>query len=460
MSIENFLKNKSLMVIGLGKTGISVIKNIVTKTESVIAVDDNPNIALREDFSRYKNLNIALGKEAKNGHLLEEVDLIITSPGVPSSHYIIKKAAAVNIPIWSELELSWSLMDKKQKRKTIAVTGTNGKTTAVNLVGKIFKDAGFNTLVCGNVGNPLINTINMGDCFRIIEVSSFQLERINSFSPHIAVILNITSDHMDRHCSMRKYVNLKFNLLKFQTRNDFALLNYDDENIKGRIEKQSKKIKPEVIKFSLNSRTGPGIWLKSGIIYYKFKNLEGRIDTKGISLQGRHNISNILPCVGAAKLAGIEDENIGGSLKDFKPLGHRLEYLGKIRGIHVFNDSKSTNPDATVAALNNFGGNVTLILGGRDKNMDFSKLARILKKKVAHLILIGESKDRLFDLVSKSSFKIYKADTLENAVNIGFKETSEDGVFLLSPACASMDMFKNYKHRGNEFKQLVKLRAK
>ncbi len=473
----DFLKNKNLLVIGLGKTGISVIEKIHNLCSSLTAVDSNPELDLENIFKENQhinsnNLKIILGKDIPEKEILKKIDLVITSPGVPGSIPVIKFVEKNKIPVWSEPELAWRLMSDKEKNKTIAVTGTNGKTTVVTLIGKILNDSGKNSIVCGNVGLPLIDTIYIGDTnevshsdippedlIRVIEISSFQLERIYEFKPYISVILNITSDHMDRHRTFQDYVNLKLKIMMNQDKNNWAVINADDRYIDKniRVIPARQNQLPKIIKYSLNEKKGIDLFYKDESIFYRIGDGKGKINIKNSILKGRHNISNIMASTASAILLGVNIKNIEKTIRNFKPLDHRMEYLGDIKGIRCLNDSKSTNPDATIAALNDFSREVTLIMGGKDKNMDFGELIGVLNKKIKNLILIGESAGKIYGRIVKGGYdyKIFKCRTLEAAIEKGFEVAKPGEVLMLSPACASMDMFKDYKERGNKFKSLV-----
>lgn len=470
----SFLRGKNLLVIGLGKTGISVINKTLGLSGSITGIDSNPGLNLKsldlvEDYHPDSKLKIVLDKKAtENKKVLENIDLVIASPGVPGDKPIFKFAKNLGVPVWSELELAWRLMNSEQQKNTVAVTGTNGKTTVVKLIGKILSDAGIENIVCGNVGLPLIESIILNvpkkdpssSIFRIIEVSSFQLEKIYSFKPHIAILLNITSDHLDRHGSLDAYGELKLKLFSNQDKDGWAVVNIDDEYIVKRIKKIHKgsKDSPELITFSTRQDKKADIYYRDGHIYYKVGDKKGSISTGGINLIGMHNISNIMAAIVPAVIYGLSRQDLESSVKRFKPLDHRLEYLGKINKIRCFNDSKSTNPDATIVAIADFKKEVTLIMGGRDKDMDFNILLTRLDEKVKNLILIGEAAPKIFGLVKKAgfSYKAYISDSLKDAVSKGFSITGPGEVLMLSPACASMDMFKDYIERGNKFKELVK----
>jgi UDP-N-acetylmuramoylalanine--D-glutamate ligase len=469
----NLIKDKNLLVIGLGRTGISVIKKLLDLCLSITGIDNNPELNLEDAFGGYpytgrNNLKIILGKDILvEKEVTKRADLVIVSPGVPDNVSIVKLALENKIPVWSELELAWRLLSKEEQNRTIAVTGTNGKTTVVTLIGKIFNDSGKNCIVCGNVGLPLIDTINTEsrnsslekDLIRVIEVSSFQLEKTYKFKPHISVILNITSDHIDRHETFENYGDLKLKLLANQNKDDWSVINIDDQNINKKIKAISEKKNnlPELVKFSLEPKDNANLFYGDNHVYYRIEGSSGEIDIKGSLLKGRHNISNIMASIAPAVLMDINKKSIEKTIKNFKPLDHRMEYLGFIKNIRCFNDSKSTNPDATSVAINDFGKEITLIMGGKDKNMDFSGLIQILNTKVKNLILIGETAPKIYDLAMGScyDYEIYKCKTLEAAVKKGFEVASPGEVLMLSPACASMDMFKDYKERGDRFKSLV-----
>ena len=460
-------------------TGISTASILMGFGGKILAVDNNLNLDREDIYKRIvKNCPPDMKKSCRyleiiidsgtNGDisLLEGIKLIISSPGVPGNIALLKEAFKKDIPIWDELELAWSLMGPKQKKNTIAVTGTNGKTTVVNLINKIFSDSKIPSIACGNVGLPLLDTFRLSrdrvvlddDVMRVIEVSSFQLERTKTFKPHIGVLLNITSDHLDRHGSLSDYGRLKFNLFSNQGSDDTAVLNIDDPYIKKNIcDLEKDREHPQIIRFGLNSSPEHNFRYDGTSIFFDFAGYVGSIDTGGTLLRGMHNISNIIASMIPALLAGVSPGSIERSVKDYKALGHRIEYLGVVSGIRCFNDSKSTNPDSTIAALQDFGKEVTIILGGKDKDMDFLMLAEIIESKVNNLILIGQAAAKINGLLGPLSgnYKIYLSGSLEEAVELSFKITKPGGVLLLSPACASMDMFKDYKDRGDRFKKLV-----
>jgi UDP-N-acetylmuramoylalanine--D-glutamate ligase len=473
-----FIENCNLLVIGLGKTGISVIKKMHDVCSSITAVDSNPELELETAFGgncykSYDNLKAIIGKEhLDEKEISKEINLMIVSPGVPGDMPLVRYAGERGIPVWSELELAWRLLDAGEQKRTVAVTGTNGKTTVVKLIGEILNSSGKNCVVCGNVGLPLIDTVNItGEdkiaasntvnkkLIRVIEVSSFQMERVYRFKPYIGVILNVTSDHMDRHRTLDNYGRLKLKLFENQDSSGRAVFNADDSYIARGVAAMLKKQKqlPVFLRYGIKKEEGMDIFYKEGQIFYNIDKEKGKINVKDSPLRGKHNIYNIMASAASSLLLGVDKKNIERTVNNFKPLGHRLEYLGSVKKVRCFNDSKSTNPDATAAALGDFEKDVTLIMGGKDKDMDFSELINILNKKVKNLILIGESSEKIYKLIAEHDFnyKVFRCRTLEEAVNRGFEAAKPGEVLLLSPACASMDMFKDYRERGNKFRSLV-----
>lgn len=478
-----FLKGKKVIVVGLGKSGISVIKKLSRIAGHVIAIDNNPLIDVEPslEFAREIKgfrLDLILDEKAnENVKILDDATLVILSPGVAANVRVVAWAEAQNIPVWSELEFGWQLLTEGQKGNAVAVTGTNGKTTVVTLIQKVFNDCGLESVVCGNIGNPLTDTIDMRDSFgqndaeeklmRIIEVSSFQLEKIKDFKPFVSIILNITSDHIDRHFSMQKYADLKFKIFLNASSGDWGIFNIDDEYIAGGLKKRNnfKDRGLNIVKYSLNDKPGAQVFLKNSKIFYDINSNSGTLDISGVKLLGPHNISNIMSVISAAKIYSLKDRKIETSLNQFTPLEHRIEFVAEVNGVKVYNDSKATNPDATVKALESFGRQVTLILGGKDKDMDFTVLLPVLKDKVLNLVLIGETRQKILNILNmshdsgrtkeKTGYKVIVCDSLEEAVDKGLEMTESGNVFLLSPACASFDMFMDYKDRGKKFKKSV-----
>lgn len=472
-SIDIIFDKKKILVMGLGVTGIPVIKRLLGLGNNVTALDNNTGFDKQKLFSSIgidagEKLEVILREEsAVSPEILDGIDLIITSPGVSAANSLFYMAGEKGVPVWDELELSWNLMDISQKVNTIAVTGTNGKTTVVNLIGTILNGAGMKNRVCGNVGAPLLDTLAIDkdrkkaftdEVIRVVEVSSFQLERTYSFKPGIAVLLNITSDHMDRHGNLKEYARMKMKMFALQDEQDFAVLNIDDRETALRaVEITGRGRGPSVIKYSLDRKKDVDLWFENNKIFYELSSGKGDIEIGGALLRGRHNISNSEAAAAAALITGAGPESIGRSIREFKPLGHRMEYLGEVSGIRCINDSKSTNPDATIAALRDFGKEVTIIMGGLDKDMDFGPVLPSLQASARNIIIIGQSSKKMYKLFSSclNGIEVYMSQGLDEAVEKGFEVTEAGDVLLLSPGCASMDMFRDYKDRGSRFKKEI-----
>jgi len=473
INIDIIFLKKKILVIGLGVTGISVIRRMLDLGNDVIALDNNISLdteiicsSIGVNFG--DGLDIVLAEEFDIGtEVLKDINLVITSPGISSSNRLLVMAVEKGIPVWDEIELSWNLLDEVQRSNTIAVTGTNGKTTVVNLIGAALSEAGMENMVCGNVGAPLLNTFDIDqhkrkavsdDIIRVVEVSSFQLERTYSFKPSVAILLNITSDHMDRHGSINEYTRMKMKMFDGQDGRDFAIINIDDKvtaSRSGRIFGKSRG--PILIKYSLDKGSGSDLWYEKNKIFYELPFSSGSIKISGTLLEGMHNISNSEAAVAAALIKGAKPGSIGKAIREFKPIEHRMEYLGEIAGIRCINDSKSTNPNSITAALRDFAKEVTIIMGGLDKDMDFMSVLPSLESSVKNIVLIGQSAARMQKLFSRFSggFDIFTCSSLEEAVTKSFDITMAGEVLLFSPGCASMDMFKDYKDRGNRFKKAI-----
>jgi len=374
-------------------------------------------------------------------------DLIVTSPGVPANAEILTSAVSKNIKVVSELELGFQLCGGS----VLAVTGSNGKTTTTSLIGEIFGHSRFNSIVAGNIGNPFCAVAgDIGaDDWAILEVSTFQLEWIDKFKPRVAVVLNITPDHLDRHGNMENYIALKLKIFSNQNGTDKAVVNADDENLKT-FESVSERLS-----FSSAGEVASGCYLLGDRLYLRHKGkVQSVIDINEITIKGPHNLANACAAVACCAAAGIKTDSIAAGLKSFKGVEHRLEQLGLIGGVSFINDSKATNVDAVYWALRSVCPPVVLIAGGRDKDGDFSTLTDLVREKVSDLVLIGEAADKI-ESIFKDVTKVVRADSLEGAVRIAYEKAGPDGVVLLSPACASFDMFDNFEHRGDAFKRVV-----
>jgi len=378
-----------------------------------------------------------------------DCDFMVISPGVPSNAPVVQKAMELGIKVWSEIEVaSWFC-----KAPIIAVTGTNGKTTTTSLIGHIFKTAGFKTIVAGNIGAPFSDFVLDADegSIVVLEVSSFQLDHIENFKPKVAVLLNITPDHLDRYDSFGDYILSKFRIFKNQKEDDFAVYNYDDEIVQPYVESLN------VIKlpFSVRDKLSCGGFIEDGYITLNFKNKKERIlKMNNLRIRGIHNVYNSLAAALAARAMEVKDEIIRESLQSFEGVEHRLEFVREINGVKFIYDSKATNVNSLWYALESFDEPIILIAGGRDKGNDYSKVYDLVKRKVKLIIAIGESKNKIYNEF-KNLTNVIEVDSMEEAVKKAYENSVPGDVVLLSPACASFDMFRDYEHRGEVFKKLV-----
>jgi UDP-N-acetylmuramoylalanine--D-glutamate ligase len=378
-------------------------------------------------------------------------DLIVVSPGVPFDTPELKQARAFGLPIIGELELASRFL----QGQIVAITGSNGKTTTTSLLGKIFADAGGPTLVGGNIGTPVIDLIaeSTPQTTSVLEVSSFQLETVVEFRPHIAVVLNITQDHLDRHGTFENYAAMKARITAQQTPEDFLVLNAEDKPT----QMLAAQTKAQVFWFSGRRAIKKGAFVHGESIVFlprEGAKSEPVMPLVEIPLKGAHNVENVLAAVCAARLGGVSAESIRASVASFKAVEHRLEFVATVRGVAFYNDSKATNVDATKKALEAFPGGVHLILGGKDKNSDYTELADLLRARVKTVYTIGSAAEKIERHLA-GVVKIVSAGTLDAAVRQAAQVAVAGDVVLLAPACASFDQFTSYEHRGRVFKKLV-----
>jgi UDP-N-acetylmuramoylalanine--D-glutamate ligase len=363
---------------------------------------------------------------------------------------ILKQAQNLGIPAFSEIEVAFWLTDSK----IIGITGSNGKTTTVTLVGEMLKEDQRECQVGGNIGIPFSDVVEKvrPDGFLVLELSSFQLERIEEFKPYVSSVLNITPDHLDRHPDLESYMEAKLRILENQTENDFAVLNSDDENSL----KLAKQGKCEKAFFSTRKEVEQGSFLRQGQLLSRWKGEERRIiDSTEIGIQGPHNLSNSCAACAICAILEVAPESMRKALKDFKGVEHRLERVAAISGVSFVNDSKATNVESVWYALQSVSSPIILIAGGRDKGGDFSKLRDLVKENVKALILIGEAREKIKKTLGNLIPSHY-SDSMEEAVGLSLKQASGGDTVLLSPGCASFDMFRDYQHRGEVFKSSVR----
>lgn len=440
------LKGKKISVIGAARSGLA--SAITLKRHGAYPFLSEYGAA-GKFVEAGKILNDQGVKYEFGGHTdkVYDCELMVTSPGVPTTSEVLTAAIARNIKVISELELGFQLC----RGQVLAITGSNGKTTTTSLVGEIFSRSAIKSAVAGNIGKPFVSIADSigPDDWAILEVSTFQLEHIDKFKPQVAAVLNITPDHLDRHGSMENYIALKMKVYANQNGNNKSIINADDEILK------SFKAASEILSFSTKHEIYNGCYVDGGYVYLnRHGNKEKLIACSEIGIKGPHNLSNACAACACCMAAGIKSDAIISGLKSFKGVEHRLEKVGLIGGVSFINDSKATNVDAVYWALQSVPSPIVLIAGGRDKNGDFSTLANLVKEKVKSIILIGEASEKIASAFAGLT-ELCRANSLEEAVSIGYEKAKPEGAVLLSPACASYDMFNNYEHRGQVFKQAV-----
>jgi len=445
------LRHQKVLVIGMARSGISVAKILDRLGAYVIMNDLKEEKKLTDLINDVKPYvkEFILGNHVTN---FDAIDLIVLSPGVPLDIEPLNLARQQGIRIVGELELAYNLL----AGEFIAITGTNGKTTTTALVGDIFDNAGLHNHVVGNIGLPVISKMfdSYEETYLITEVSSFQLETIENFKPKISAILNITPDHLNRHKTMHAYIDIKKKIFMNQKNHDYLVLNYD-QAITKKIGEEALEV--NIVYFSLKNILSEGIFVKDEEIIIKDGDLELSVcKTDDIFILGDHNIENALAATAIAYYAGINIEVIANTLRSFKGVEHRIEFVRTVNDVKFYNDSKGTNPEATIKAIQAMVGDTILIAGGMDKGSDFTPLIKTFDDKVRALVLFGETKNILKDAALKnSSCDVYTVDNLKDAINKSMEVSKPKDSILLSPACASWDMYESYEHRGLEFKSIV-----
>ena len=440
-----FLKNKNITVVGAGRTGIETSNFLVSRQASVTLVDIKSRIELE------KNIHSLLPKVRTLFECSEipiSSDLIVLSPGVDIHASFLERARKRDVQIISEIELA----SRFTKTPIIAVTGTNGKSTVTTLIGDILRQAGKKVAVGGNLGTPFIALLEQEPVdYFILEISTFQLEGIKTFRPDIAIILNITPDHLDRHKTVEEYVNLKGRISAFQNEEDILVLNKDDENVM----KQGERCKAKKVFFSLLGKVAEGVYLKNGSIFTYFDEKEQNILSVGkLQTAMQFQTENLLSAIVVATLVNATKSDIANVAMRFKGLDHRVEWVRTVHGIDFINDSKGTNVGALHKSLKIFSRPIVLIAGGKDKGGDFRVLKELFKEKVKHLVLIGETKNKFREILN-GSFSYEDAESMEDAVGRAMKKSIAGDIVLLSPGCSSFDMFESFVERGNQFKEIV-----
>ena len=444
------LHNKRVLVVGLGKSGVAAALFLKAKGARVTVSDTKTPDELKEEIPRLLDEGIAIETGGHGDRTFQNQDLIVVSPGVPLDAPPLVQARALGEKVIGEVELAvWFFPGP-----IVAITGSNGKTTTTALAGAVVANGGFPTLVGGNIGTPAISLVEQAteDTIAVLEVSSFQLETIETFRPHIAVVLNVTPDHLDRHRTFTAYADAKARIFQNQQGSDFAVLNADDPTCVG----MASRIRAKVVWFSRKKEVKQGAHLRDGRIL--FRDVDGEREIMLVSeipLKGAHNVENVLAAVCVGALSDVEPRRISKAVREFRAVEHRLEHVASAGGVEYYNDSKATNVDATLKALESFPANIHLILGGKDKGSDYSVLKDLLRQRVKRVYTIGAAAAKIESQI-KGATEILHAETLENAIRQAADAAQPGDIVLLAPACASFDQFRNYEHRGKVFKEVVR----
>lgn len=442
------LKDKNILVIGMARSGISAAKLCMKKQGNVTLYDGKNKEQLEDSIQLFGEEKPMFAFGPFNHRLLEETELIIMSPGVPLNLPFIKKAEDMRIPIWSEIELAYHMC----KAPIIAITGTNGKTTTTTLVGEIMKAYSEDTFVVGNIGIPFTEVVDqMEEGSQVVaEISSFQLETIQEFSPTVSAILNVTPDHLNRHKTMENYVNAKLRITENQSHRDYCVLNFDNDICRS----LADKIPSQVIFFSKKPMKEKSVYIRENWVCTNLFSEEKRlIHTDDF---GEHHVENIMAAIAITICHDIPLDIILGAIKAFKGVAHRLEYVETIDSVRYFNDSKATNEDAAINGIKSMKATTVLIAGGMDKGSSFDKWITSFDGKVRALVVFGETASIIEETAKKYGFKhVYQVWNLQEAVLKASQLAVCGDNVLLSPACASWDMFRDYEQRGDMFKDYV-----
>ena len=443
------LNGKRVLVVGLGRSGVASALFLKSRGARVTVSDAKSEDQLRKEIPALLDRGIAVETGGHGERTFQNQDLIVVSPGVPVDAEPITQARALGQDILGEIELAAEFL----QGQIVAITGSNGKTTTTTLTGEILSAGGLKTLVGGNIGTPAISLVPQAtpETVTVLEVSSFQLETIRHFRPKIAVVLNVTPDHLDRHRTFTAYVDAKARVFDNQQAEDFAVLNLDDVTCV----ELAGRTRAQVFWFSRKREVEQGAFVRKGEVVFRRAGSEQEVTPASeIPLKGSHNLENVLAAACAGALMGCEARKIGDAIRNFKAVEHRLEYVATVRGVEYYNDSKATNVDATIKALESFPANVHLILGGKDKGSDYTVLNDLLRERVKCVYTIGAAAEKIQPQI-KGATAIVRAGTVESAVKQAAASARPGDVVLLAPACASFDQFQNYEHRGRVFKELV-----
>src|SRR6202522_535749 len=448
------LRDKRVLVVGLGKSGVASALFLKAHGARVTVSDTKSGDELRNEIPALLDHGITVETGGHGERTFRGQDLIVVSPGVPVDAPMLVQARAMGEAVIGEIELAARFLPGPM----VAITGSNGKTTTTTLTGEILTAGGIPTLVGGNIGTPAISLTDRAnpETAVVLEVSSFQLETIQTFRPKVAVVLNVTPDHLDRHRTFEAYVDAKARVFENQRGDDFTILNEDDPTCVT----MASRTQAQVFWFSRQKEVKQGAWVGEGKILFRDGRGEQKtsqreiMEVSEIPLKGAHNLENVLAAVCAGALMGCAPEKIRHAVREFKAVEHRLEFVATIRGVDYYNDSKATNVDATIKALESFPANIHLILGGKDKGSDYSALNDLLRQRVKRVYTIGAAAAKIESQIK--GVEVVHAETLENALRKANAAAEAGDVVLLAPACSSFDQFKSYEHRRQVFKEIVR----
>jgi UDP-N-acetylmuramoylalanine--D-glutamate ligase len=452
------ITNKRITVFGLGLSGMAVVRKLVALGCRVFVTDSQSKDKIKPDYlNELKELDVATEFGGHTQKATKNADLIVVSPGVHLDLALIEEAKARGVQIVSEIELaSWFI-----SKPIIAVTGTNGKTTTTTLIGEFLKNAGLKVAVAGNIGFPLISVDDRQLDVIVVEVSSYQLEASYTFHPKVSLILNLTEDHLERHGNMENYARMKARIFQSQNSSDYLVFNLDNAPTR----KIAKTAPACLVPFSRQKRLSIGYWIKGKTIVSTKK---GKTETiaalSSIKIPGNHNLENVVAAIAAVKPFKVSNAVIEKTLKRFNGVEHRIEFVCTVKGVSFYNDSKGTNPDSTIVALDSFEPlakpgekKIILIAGGRDKMVSLNTLCRKVRKTSKNVVLLGEAKERFHKELKKARYSgCVEVLDMGEAINKSFSLAKKGDIVLLSPACASFDQYNNYEERGAHFKRLAK----
>ncbi len=439
------IKGKKVLVLGLARTGRECARFLAQRGASVQVTDVRSEEELKQEMETLAALPIRYFLGGEDPDWLEGVDIIVPSPGVPAENVLLKEGSRRGIKILSEIEFACRFL----RAPLVAITGTNGKSTTTTLVGEMLKASGGKVFVGGNIGTPLIGFVGGDWEWGVVEVSSFQLEWIEEFRPRISVLLNLTEDHLDRYPNFRAYCQAKQRIFEAQAANDIAILSRDDRLVW----EMRKRIRARVVSFGF-SEVDEGVFVAAREMIWRDGSREEKFPLSRVKIQGVHNVENMMAAIAVAKSAGVSASLIQKVLEEFPGLEHRLEFVREKDGVRYYNDSKGTNVGAVVKSLASFSDPVILLAGGVDKGGDYGILRQEIRQKVRRLVLFGEAQEIIARALGDLTETVI-VENLEAAVGDAFAHARAGEVVLLSPACSSFDMFRNYAERGQVFKSLV-----